>query len=115
MSNAVCACCIVSTLLLQSATCACLLQAARKAGKVWAKLVYFVFSPLLALMAVCALFCLVGRGSFASYAAMTASWVAWPLVQAWRQLKSATSWLHPSKAFIHVILLLARKPRYNLK
>ena len=96
--------------MLQSATYACLLQAARKAGRLWAKLVYFVLSPLLSLVAVCAIFCLVARGSFAGSAAMTASWVAWPLVKGWSQLKTATSCLHPSKAFIHVILLLARKP-----
>lgn len=99
--------------MLQSATCACFLQAARKAGKLWAKLVYFALSPLLALLAVCTVFCLIARGSFAGSAAMTASWVAWPLVKAWSQLKSATSWLHPSKAPIHVVLLLAREPLYS--
>lgn len=96
-----------------SMICACSLQAAKKAGKLWAKLVYFVLSPLLALVAVCAVFCLVARGSFAGSAAMTASWVAWPLVKAWSQLKSATRWLHPSKAPIHIVLLLAREPLYS--
>ena len=89
--------------------CAYLLQAARQAGKLWAKLVYFVLSPLLALAAVCTLFCLVATGTFAGSAAMTAGWVAWPLVKAWSQLKSAVGWLHPNKPSIHVILLLARK------
>ncbi|KAL3137777.1 hypothetical protein ABBQ38_005037 [Trebouxia sp. C0009 RCD-2024] len=88
---------------------------AKKAGKVWAKLVYYAVSPLLALAAVCTVFCLLYRGTLAGSAAMTASWVAWPLVTVWNQLKAATGWLHPGRAWIHVILLIARvlsKPRW---
>lgn len=87
-----------------------ILQAARKAGKVWAKLVYFVLSPLLGLFAASVMSCFVSRDSFAGSFVMTISWVVWPLVKAWEQLISATSWLHPSRASIHVILLIARKP-----
>lgn len=86
-----------------------MLQDAKKAGKVWAKLVYYAVSPLLALAAVCTVFCLLYRGTLAGSAAMTASWVAWPLVTVWNQLKAATGWLHPGRAWIHVILLIARK------
>lgn len=86
------------------------LQAARKAGKSWAKLVYFVLSPLLGLVAASVVSSFVSRGSFAGSFITTISWVAWPLVKAWEHLKSATSWLHPSRASLHVILLIARKP-----
>ena len=89
-----------------------ILQAARKAGKVWAKLVYFVLSPLLGVVAASVVSSFISRGSFAGSLVMTISWVAWPLVKAWEQLKSATSWLHPNRASIHVILLIARKSVY---
>lgn len=85
------------------------LQDAKKAGKVWAKLVYYVVSPLLAVAAMCTVFCLLYKGTFAGSAAMIASWVAWPLVTVWTQLKSAMGWLHPGRVWIHVIMLIARE------
>ncbi|KAL3150634.1 hypothetical protein ABBQ32_000437 [Trebouxia sp. C0010 RCD-2024] len=91
------------------------LDDAKKAGKVWAKLVYYVVSPLLAVAAMCTVFCLLYKGTFAGSAAMIASWVAWPLVTVWTQLKSAMGWLHPGRVWIHVIMLIARilsKPRW---
>ena len=86
-----------------------MLQDAKKAGKVWAKLVYYVLSPLLALAAMCTIYCFVYKGTFAGSAAMAVGWVAWPLVKVWSQLKSASSLLDPRRVWIHVIMLIARK------
>lgn len=87
-----------------------MLQAAKKAGKAWAKLVYYVLSPLLALAAVCTLYCLLHKGTFADSAAMTAGWAAWPVVKLWSKLTSTGGLFHPNRAWIHIILVIARKP-----